>query len=796
VEHAAIEKAALGPAEVLAAGTLAGGLELLESRDVHLVLLDLNLPDSRGLGTLERMRAATRCPIIVVTIDNRPGLDAEALERGAFEILHKDKLSGDAIARLLKLAEGERRMRRSLEDAELRYRQLVDVTPDAIIVHADWRIVLVNRAALRLLRAERPEQLLGREVLERIAVPFREFVRGRIRRLYEERQPVPLAEIEYLRMDGTVCTAEVAAAPLLHAGRPAAQAVARDVTERRNAERALRESEDRFRSLTELSSDWYWEQDEAFRFVRFSESIGKHGSPPQSHYGKTRWELPAAGVSEAQWAAHRALLEAHQPFRDFEYQRVSERGEAIWVSVSGEPIFDERGRFRGYRGIGREITERKRAEARLEQLARIDPVTGLANRTLLEERLLEAIAQARRRGKGAGVLLIDLDRFKLVNDSLGHHAGDLLLAQVGQRLKACMRQDDTVGRIGGDEFVAVLADLAHAQDAALAARKIVAGFSRPFALAGQEAYVTASIGAAAFPNDGDDAAALLRRADTAMYRAKEASGNAFHFYSADMDEHAASKLRLHTDLRRAFERNEFRLHYQPKVQLASGSIVGMEALLRWQHPARGMVSPAEFIPALEETGLIVEVGDWVIAQARTQLRDWMSGGLQPLPIAVNLSARQFHRRDLDGVIRRLLSEREVPPALLELEITESCLMENPQDAARQLRALRDAGLRISVDDFGTGYSSLAYLTRLPLSTLKIDRSFVNAAISDAGAATIVKMVIDMAQSLRFSVVAEGIETAEHVAFLRRQGCEQGQGYHFGKPVPAAAIAVHLSRVQV
>jgi diguanylate cyclase (GGDEF)-like protein len=447
----------------------------------------------------------------------------------------------------------------------------------------------------------------------------------------------------------------------------------------------------------------------------------------------------------------------------------------------------------GYRGVGSNFTVRKVAEKRLAQLAQFDPVTGLPNRNLLQERLDHAIAQSRRRGRGAGVLFVDLDRFKLVNDSHGHHVGDELLRQVGRSLKDCVRRDDTVARLSGDEFAVVIADLARPDDAAIVAQKIIDSFAVPFDLDGRETFITASIGVAAFPQDGSDAETLLQCADVAMYRAKESSRNAFCFYTAEMNARTASRLQLNTDLRRAVERGEFRLHYQPKVNLATGEMIGMEALLRWQHAERGMVQPLEFIPALEDSGLIVEVGDWVIGEACRQLQEWSRAGLQLAPVAVNLSARQFRRRDIDQVIRRLLAGHGISPELLELEITESSLMEDPKDAIRQLQALREAGLRISVDDFGTGYSSLAYLTRLPLSTLKIDRVFVNAAISESSSAAIVKMVIDMAQRLSFDVVAEGIETEQHVAFLRQHGCGQGQGYHFGRPIPAEAMAPRMRR---
>ena len=792
VAQAAIEKAAIGRAEVLRADNIARALGIAGASEVHLVLLDLNLPDSRGLATLERMRAAVRCPVIVVTAEERPGLDEEALEMGAFEILHKGRLGANAIARVLRLAEGQRKVQSSLESAEQRYRKLVEIAPDAIFVHADWRIALVNPAMLRLFGATRPDELLGREVLELIAPAGRGVARERIRGLYESAQSVQLREVEYVRLDGTPFSSEVTAVSFTFDGRPAVQVVARDITGRKGAELALRRSEERFRSLTELSSDWYWEQDEALRFTYLSpgfEERSKHD--PALVLGKRRWDFDNVMPESGTWDDHRKLLEARRPFRDFEQITVRPDGARVHITSSGEPVYDETGAFLGYRGVSSNISVRKAAEARLEQLAQFDSVTGLANRNLLHERLEHAVVQSRRRGRGAGVLYVNLDRFKLVNDTHGHHVGDDLLRHVGRRLQDCVRRDDTVSRLGSDEYAVVIADLARADDAALVAQKLLDALAAPFELGGRETFITASIGVATFPNDGESAEALLKCADIAVGRAKESARNTFCFYTAELNARAASKLQLNSDLRRALERGEFLLHYQPKVRLASGQMIGMEALLRWQHAQRGMVAPLEFIPALEESGQIVPVGDWVIAQACRQLAEWLRAGLQPAPVAVNLSARQFRRRDLDRVIKDMLAEHGVAPGMLELEITESSLMDDPKDAIRQLHALREAGLRISVDDFGTGYSSLSYLTRLPVSTLKIDRAFVNAAIREPSSAAIVRMVIDMALRLRFDVVAEGIESEEHVAFLREHGCEQGQGYHFGRPIPAAEMARRL-----
>jgi len=437
--------------------------------------------------------------------------------------------------------------------------------------------------------------------------------------------------------------------------------------------------------------------------------------------------------------------------------------------------------------------QREQAEQRLAIMAQFDSLTGLPNRGLLEDRLRQTMAQSRRKQWQTGVLFVDLDRFKLVNDTLGHPVGDRLLREVSARLQLCVRADDTVGRISGDEFAIVLADLAHAEDAAKVAQKVLDALAQPFALEASEVFVSASIGISVYPADGEDAETLLRNADMAMYRAKKASRNAYRFFTAKMNERTARKLQLGTDLRRAIDRREFTLHYQPKVELPGGTLVGMEALLRWNHPARGLVSPAEFVPALEESGLIMPVGEWVLEEACAQLKRWRDAGYVAAPVSINLSPKQFRRQDLDKVIQRALEAAGLPPALLELEITESSIADDPEQAVAILRNLRAAGMAISVDDFGTGYSSLAYLTRLPISSLKIDRSFVSGADESPESVSIVRAIIDMAHNMRFTVVAEGVETEWQAKFLRLYNCDQAQGYLFGRPVPAAEIEGRLAK---
>ena len=427
------------------------------------------------------------------------------------------------------------------------------------------------------------------------------------------------------------------------------------------------------------------------------------------------------------------------------------------------------------------------SEARLAYLAQFDPLTGLPNRALLADRFAQMIVQARRHAAPLAVLFIDLDGFKAVNDMLGHAGGDGLLKQVAARLQSAVRAGDTVARISGDEFAIVLSELVRPEDAALVAQKIIDGLGAPVGVEDQEVFVTASVGIAAFPTDGDDAETLIGAADAAMYRAKQSGRNAYQFFTAEINQRSRARVQLGSELRRALEREEFALFYQPRYNLASRQPSGAEALLRWNHPERGMVSPNEFIPVLEETGLIVPVGEWAIRRACEDLKSWHSDASIIGRVSVNLSARQFRQPDLHHRIKGLVSSSGVDPRLIEFEITESQLMQDPSHAIHAMRALCDAGMSIAIDDFGTGYSSLAYLTRFPVSALKIDRSFVRDMSRDRNDATIVRTIIEMAHSLGCTVIAEGVETEEQATLLHLLRCEQAQGYLFGQPLPVEEL---------
>jgi len=559
-----------------------------------------------------------------------------------------------------------------------------------------------------------------------------------------------------------------------------------DVAARQRTEKALQESEQRFRQLVAMSSDWYWEQDTQFRFVNITGGIReKGGVAPERLIGKTRWDC-VPGMEASDWGqAHLALVQAHEPFDDFEYAIVDEQGEARWFCISGEPVFDEHGAFTGYRGTGTDITARKLTEQRVHHIAQHDVLTGLPNRSLLQDRLGQAIAYSTRSGHPVWVMLIDLDRFKFVNDSMGHKAGDVLLMTIAARLRSALRDTDTVARLSGDEFVVILTEHEDERLAVDIVQRLMDSVAQPVLLGSKEFFVTCSIGVAVYPTDGAPADSLIEHADIAMYRAKKLGRNNFQFYTPAMNDEALERVRIESALRNALERNEFVLHYQPQVDLASGKIVGMEALIRWKHPELGMVAPNRFIGVAEETGLIVQIGAWVMRAACAQNKAWQDAGLGRLRVAVNLSARQFGAPNLVADIRAALADSGLAADCLEIELTESLFMSDVTLAVELLHTMKALGVNLSIDDFGTGYSSLSYLSRFPIDVLKIDRSFVADITRDANDAAIVASIIALAHNLKLAVIAEGVETEEQLDYLRRHGCDEMQGYLFSPPLPAA-----------
>jgi diguanylate cyclase (GGDEF)-like protein/PAS domain S-box-containing protein len=570
-------------------------------------------------------------------------------------------------------------------------------------------------------------------------------------------------------------------------GRPAGViGVATDVTEQRRAEEAWRASEVRYRNLFDRNLAGVYRTTLEGKILDCNESFARifgYASRAEA-LERPAWDFFLSPEER------RAQIERLRESRYLSNEELCLRrkdGSLVWVLENGSLVAAEDGTLSILEGTVIDISERKRAEEQVRHLAFHDALTGLPNRLLFTDRLSLAVANARRSGSRLAVMFLDLDRFKIINDSLGHSIGDDLLRRVGERLEACVRQGDTVARLGGDEFTVLVPGLLYDDDAARVGRKILEAVSQPFTIDGRELFLTTSIGVSLYPADGEDAETLVRNADTAMYRAKEQGRDNYQLYAPAMNARAVERLSLESRLRPALTNGELRLHYQPVVDLRNGRIAGAEALLRWAHPDLGLVPPARFIPIAEMSGLIVPIGAWVLREACARAREWQREW-PGMTVSVNLSSRQFQQSDIVAEVRRALKETGLDPGSLDLEITESSAMLNAEQSIATLSDLKELGVGISMDDFGTGYSSLAYLKRFPIDKIKVDQSFIRDIPSDSDDAAIVTAIIAMARSLQLVVVAEGVETEDQIAFLKDHGCDRMQGFVMSRAVPPDEFA--------
>jgi diguanylate cyclase (GGDEF)-like protein/PAS domain S-box-containing protein len=682
----------------------------------------------------------------------------------------------------------QRTAKDAIERSEARFRTTFNQAAVAIVLSSpDGHILDANDAFY---------EGTGYSRAEANELTFRDIVHPEdVAKIADERRKLEFGEAEisshemrFIKKDGSVGWATRSTSAVRGADGSVEYFVSmyRNITEQKHAVENLAESQKRFKQMAENIRDVFFLQDIDGHCVHYV-------SPGYEEiWGRTCESLYAAPWSWADAIHPDDRAQALEKFTEgmktgafeSEYRIVRLDGTLRWIHVRGFPIRNVAGIVYRIAGIAQDVTEAREMQVRLVHLAHYDPLTGLPNRTLCFDRLRQVLGQARRKNWMASFLFVDLDRFKNVNDTLGHLAGDELLRQVAARLKQCVRDEDTVARLGGDEFGVILSDLTRAGDASVVAQKAIEALAKPFDLGGYETFVTASIGIASFPGDSEDPEALIKNADAAMFRAKLIGRNTYQFYTAEMNERALEKLNLENQLRRALERKEFLLHFQPKIDLSTRRANSCEALLRWKVPGNGLVSPRDFVPLLEESGLIVAVGEWVLDAACAQVRAWQHAGITPVPIAVNLSAKQFQRSDICGTVARALAKHAIDPLFLELEITETAAMQNAEETVATLRKLKDLGVRMSIDDFGTGYSSLGYLKRFPVHALKIDRSFVTGLPDDLEDVSIARAVIGMAHSLHLKVIAEGVETEEQRRFLAANGCEEMQGYLVAKPMPA------------
>jgi diguanylate cyclase (GGDEF)-like protein/PAS domain S-box-containing protein len=675
---------------------------------------------------------------------------------------------------------------RKARNQEERFARMIQATPAATTItrYEDGTFLEANRAALEAFGRDRDE-VIGQTALSLGVWPNPED-RSRLMASMQAGEPVNLRPVTVRRKSGELREMLVSAAWVELDNHKQMLMSAVDITDARRAEALLQSSEERFEKIFQASPD-------AIVISRLSD--GRYLEVNQ------RW-LELFGYGRGEILGHTSLelgiwadpaerprfveqVAAHGALQGFETRFRKKSGTIIDAIVSAD-VIDIDGEAHLIVPI-MDVTDRKHAEERIQQLATRDPLTGLPNRLLLNDRLTLGINQAQRHGGSLALLFIDLDRFKYINDSLGHVVGDAFLRSVSERLSGIMRQGDTLARIGGDEFVVLLENVVAMEDAAgQVARKILNCFAGPFSVEGHTLSCSCSIGISVFPSDATDPQTLIRDADTAMYNVKESGRGAYRYFSAEMNTRMQERLQLEIGLRQAIVERQFELAYQPKVNMASGEVVGLEALLRWRHPQWGVVAPGQFIAVAEDTGLIVEIGRWVLEEVCRQLREWRDRGFSPVPVAVNLSVRQFNPA-LVGEISTAMVAHGVAPGQIEVEITESLFMQNAEEVRAILKGLSRLGARVTIDDFGTGYSSLGYIRHFSVDALKIDRAFLSDIGSSSQSLAIVRAVITMCRGLGIGVIAEGVENQEQLEILRKLHCDEYQGYLFSRPVSAAEI---------
>jgi diguanylate cyclase (GGDEF)-like protein/PAS domain S-box-containing protein len=662
-----------------------------------------------------------------------------------------------------------------------------------------WTMEFVSEGC-HALTGYRPEELLmnGRVSYEEVTHPEdRGRVREEIHAAIAQRRPFDI-EYRICRADRAVRWVwERGAAVFAPDGKlMAIQGFVQDITRRRESEQALRDAEARYRSIFENVTNGIFQTTREGRYLRANSELARiygYDSPEEliaafSDIGRQLYVDPGRRDEFVR------LMREGKAVKDFESQIYRRDGSVIWISESAREVGAPDGTFLHYEGTVEDITERKSYESRIAHQATHDLLTGLPNRALLMDRIEQAVRFAAREGTNVAVAFVDLDHFKYINDSVGHQAGDALIRKMAERLRGSMRDTDTVARLGGDEFVLLLPLVRNAGDTVMQAmQRVLAAVSERCDVEGREFLVSCSIGVSLFPKDGADADTLLKHADSAMYQAKQSGRNNFQFFTREMNQSLVERGDIEQQLRGAIKDGLFELHYQPKIRVSDQAVSGVEALIRWNAPHRGLVSPARFIPIAEETGMIERIGEWVLETACRQIREWSLRGCAVVPVSVNVSPRQFRETQLARIVESILVRTSVAPERLEIEITESCLAHDPQRFLATLHSLKALGVSIAIDDFGAGYSSMSYLKSLPVDRLKIDQSFVAGLTSNAKDDAIFKAIVSLAHNLGLSVVAEGVETQAQWEYLREIGCDEIQGFFFSMPLPAAGLVRLLGR---
>jgi diguanylate cyclase (GGDEF)-like protein/PAS domain S-box-containing protein len=771
---------------------------LREGPDI--IVSDYFMPGFSGLRALELLKGGGQQHLPFILISGTVGEEeaVQAMRAGATDYLLKDRLVRLPSAVQRALMETQLRAERA-EGTVVRARlaSIVDSSEDAIIgktlegTITNWNrgaehifgysaVEAVGQSMLMLIPADRVNE--AREILARIA----------------HGETVKHFETVRVRRDGVRIDVSVRLSPIIDAqGRIVGVSnIARDITEQKRLEDQLFVEKDRAQVTLHSIGDAVISTDASSRVTYLNAAAERlTGWPAADAAGRPLCQVfnvvDAASRASLVDSAANAMSAGHTVTADGNRMLLRRNGSELLIEESAAPIHQRDGRVTGAVIVFRDVSATRAMLLKMAHLAHYDVLTNLANRSLVHDRITQAVALSRRHGTTFAVLFVDLDRFKRINDSMGHTMGDALLQSVTSRLLSAVRGSDTVSRHGGDEFVVLLPQLARGEDAARPADKILAALAAPHQIADHTLHLTASVGISVYPGDGEDVSGLISAADAAMYRAKETGRNNRRFFTPEMNARRVTRSTLENGLREALSRGEFRLHYQPKVDLQTSRVTGVEALLRWQHPERGLVAPGDFVAIAEECGLILPIGQWVLREACRQAQVWQTAGLAPTRTAVNVSAIEFLAPGFLEGVEDVLRETGLGPEWLEFEVTESVLMADVQSTTRVLRALKDRGVSLAIDDFGTGYSSLSYLTKFPIDTLKIDRSFIHTMTPSGDHASIVEAIIGMGRSLKLCVIAEGVETAEQLTLLQALSCREGQGFYFGRPVDADQFAGRL-----
>ena len=786
---------------------LSEALERLGGGKFEVILLDLALPDGRGIEAFDRvLRVAPDALILVLsgTTDEETARQAVAL--GAQDYFFKGYIDAHWLPRALRYIIDRKLARTALRASEARFRAMSDASPLGIFVADTEGECVYTNAAYQEISGLSFEQTLGTNWSMAIHPEDRERVLAEWRIAARTLEPFQ-SEYRFQQEGERVVWCRVNSAAMDEGGSSLGLVqTVEDITERKMAESVLRASEEALFEEKERAQVTLNSIGDAVLTTDLEGNVAYLNQVAETMTGWSREEALGRPLEEVfrivdgktrQAAANPAQIAiAENRTVGLSADCVLIRRDATESTIedSSAPIHNRDGQVAGAVIVFHDVSQSRAMALKMAHLAQHDFLTDLPNRVLLTERLAQAIGLANRHRKQVGLLFLDLDYFKHINDSLGHAIGDLLLQSVASRLTAAVRATDTVCRQGGDEFVILLAEIEQPQDAAHVAQTLLTAFSEPHLISGHELHVTLSIGISVYPDDGDNVDDVMQNADTAMFHAKACGRNTYQFFRAEMNTQALLRLALEGNLRRALRQEEFLLHYQPQIDLASGAMVGAEALIRWRDPVHGLIHPAQFIAVAEECGLIVPICRWVLREACRQVQAWLDAGLPAVPVAVNISAVEFRHKDFLENVALILRETGLAPSYLELELTESILMHDVEASAKVLEALKAMGVRLAIDDFGTGYSSLSYLQSFPIDTLKIDQSFVRDIVSGPNNGAIVSAVIGMGKNLNQRVIAEGVETDQQLVFLKARHCDEGQGFHFSDPLSAEDFTRRLLAV--